>query len=259
MPVSIRLSSPAASSLSLTRKEPASVQSTLHRGRSVSATSRLLPPREDLLALIQVSLRNAGDLLDDARLLLDAGRPPRAHALATLALEEIGKASLCMLALLPVPEPFYGSSSKGGFWVAWQDHAAKLGWALGFLGLIVREPAGPAIEAVERLQGAARDGHLRKLDGFYVDYRDGKILSPAQVSAAEARQIADDARALLEVAAASWLTDGLADRMRDLDQHRDAIAGLLQQLAQAVVIDADGLLASFRQFFPDQRAADGEP
>ena len=171
----------------------------------MSAASRPLPPRDDLIALIQVSLRNAGDLLDDARLLLDAGRPPRAHALATLALEEIGKASLCMLALLPWPEPFYGSSSKGGFWAAWQDHAVKLGWALGFLGLIVRESAGPATEAIERLQGAARDGHLRKLDGFYVDYREGKILSPAQVSAAAARQIADDARALLEVAAASWL------------------------------------------------------
>ncbi len=224
----------------------------------MSTASRPLPPLDDLLALIQVSLRNAGDLLDDARLLLEAGRPPRAHALATLALEEIGKASLCMLALSPGPEPFYGSS-KGGFWAAWQDHAVKLGWALGFLGLIDREPAGPATEAIERLQGAARDGHLRKLDGFYVDYRDGKILSPAQVSAAEARQTANDARTLLEVAATSWLADGLADRMRDLDQHRDAIVGLLEQLAQAVVIDADGLLASFRQFFPDQREAGGEP
>jgi hypothetical protein len=47
--------------------------------------------------------------------------------------------------------------------------------------------------------------------------------------------------------------------VRDLDQHRDAIAGLLEQVAHAVVIDADGLLASFRQFFPDQRAAGGEP
>jgi hypothetical protein len=160
-----------------------------------------------------------------------------------------------MLALLPSPEPFYGSRSKGHFWTAWQDHTDKLGWALGFLGLIVREPAGAVTEAIERIGTAARDGHLRKLRGFYIDYSDGKILSPAQVSAAEARQIADDARALLEVAAATWLADGL-ERARDLDQHREALAGLHEQLAQAVMADADGLFATFRQVFGDHRAPD---
>ena len=164
-----------------------------------------------------------------------------------------------MLALFPLPEPFYGSKSKGDFWAAWQDHADKLGWALGFLGLIVREPAGPVTEAIERLAGAAREGHLRKLRGFYVDYRDGKILAPAQVSVAEGQQIVDDARVLLEVAAATWLADGLADRARDLEQHHDAITGLQEQLAQAVMADADGLWASFRQFFHDQRAAADGP
>ena len=55
------------------------------------------------------------------------------------------------------------------------------------------------------------------------------------------------------------LADGLADRARDLDQHRDALAGLQEQLAQAVMADPDGLVASFRQFFDDQRAAGDEP
>lgn len=45
-----------------------------------------------------------------------------------------------------------------------------------------------------RLGSAARDGHLRKLRGFYVDYRDGTILSPGQVTAAGAQQIVDGAR-----------------------------------------------------------------
>jgi AbiV family abortive infection protein len=225
----------------------------------VDAEAVLRADRRVLVGYAADVAENARGLLDDARLLLDAGRPPRAHALATLALEEIGQASLCILALFPWPKPFYGSSSKGSFWAAWKDHADKLGWALGFLGLIVRDPTGPAAEAIERLVSAAREGHLRKLGGFYVDYRDGKILFPVQVGAAEARQIADDARALLDVAAATWLADGLAERARELDQHRDAIASLQEQLVQAVMADAEGLMASFRQFFRDQRPVGDEP
>jgi len=49
-----------------------------------------------------------------------------------------------------------------------------------------------------RLGSAARDGHLRKLRGFYVDYSDGTILSPGQVTAAGAQQMVDGARALLD-------------------------------------------------------------
>jgi AbiV len=61
------------------------------------------------MALIQACLRNAGDLLADARRLLENGRPTTAHAMATLAFEEIGKSCMCMLALLPQsPLPFFG-------------------------------------------------------------------------------------------------------------------------------------------------------
>src|SRR5260370_40417621 len=60
---------------------------------------RPIPPRDDLLALFQATKANAGDLISDAELLADVGRFPRAHALATLAHEEIGKAQLCLLAV----------------------------------------------------------------------------------------------------------------------------------------------------------------
>src|SRR5258708_34935797 len=61
---------------------------------------RPIPPRDDLLALFQATKANAGDLISDAELLADVGRFPRAHALATLAHEEIGKAQLCLLAVM---------------------------------------------------------------------------------------------------------------------------------------------------------------
>ena len=41
---------------------------------------------EPLVRLLQACLHNAGDLLTDACLLLEADRAPRAHALATLRL-----------------------------------------------------------------------------------------------------------------------------------------------------------------------------
>lgn len=63
--------------------------------------TRPVPPRHDLVTLLQACLHNAGDLLTDARLLLEAGQAPRAHALATLAFEETGKAFICIPALLP--------------------------------------------------------------------------------------------------------------------------------------------------------------
>jgi AbiV family abortive infection protein len=226
---------------------------------AVATSSRPLPPADDLVALIQAAVHNARDLLDDASLLLDAGRPPRAHALATLSLEEIGKGCLCLMALFPQPEPFYGSRSKGDFWKAWQDHSDKLGWALGFLELLIREPTGPVADAVARLMRAAHDGHLRKLRGFYIDYRDGKVLTPGQVSAIEAQQVVEDVRALLEVAVDSWLSEGFGDRVRELEQHDVSVADMQAQMAQAVTADPDSFMSSFRQFFQDQLAANDEP
>ncbi len=50
-----------------------------------------MPTAGQLRQLAQAAAQNATDLAADARLLLDAGRFPRAYALATLALEELGK------------------------------------------------------------------------------------------------------------------------------------------------------------------------
>ena len=55
-----------------------------------------IPSPGQLRQLADASQANAVSLAADARLLLDAGRFPRAHALATLALEELGKRTLCL-------------------------------------------------------------------------------------------------------------------------------------------------------------------
>lgn len=65
---------------------------------------RPIPCREDLLALMHALLANASDLVDDAELLLENARFPRAYALAALGGEELGKIYLCLDALLPLGE-----------------------------------------------------------------------------------------------------------------------------------------------------------
>jgi AbiV family abortive infection protein len=51
-----------------------------------------------LAELARTTLDNARSLLVDAHLLLDAGRWPRAYALAVLAAEEYGKFEACVVA-----------------------------------------------------------------------------------------------------------------------------------------------------------------
>jgi hypothetical protein len=64
-----------------------------------------MPTADQLRQLKHAAEQNAEDLTADARVLLDAGRFPRAYALAVLALEELGKAQLCHDGLYVEPNP----------------------------------------------------------------------------------------------------------------------------------------------------------
>ena len=69
------------------------------------------------------SLENARRLADDARLLVDNGRFPTGHAVAVLALEELGKHVMCVAAGgRMLAEPEYAS----GFASRFRSHLAKL-------------------------------------------------------------------------------------------------------------------------------------
>jgi AbiV family abortive infection protein len=216
---------------------------------------RPVPPHDDLAGLAQASIRNAGDLLDDARFLLAAGRVPRAHALAILALDEIGKSALCVLALVPSPEPFYGNKS-GDFWAAWRDHGDKLTWARASLGVLVREPSGPAAEEIARSISAARHGNKRKEDSLYVDYRDGKILEPAGFAVSETQDAIAGAEELFAPIAAAVGAISAATA-QNLEDCREPLASLWEKAARGPG-DAEEALrvigAAFReQYLPQPR------
>ena len=77
-----------------------------------------MPTAGQLRQLAQAAAQNATDLAADARLLLGAGRFSRAYALATLALEELGKMELCH-------EVLAGRLDDKGFRQEWLNHPSK--------------------------------------------------------------------------------------------------------------------------------------
>jgi AbiV family abortive infection protein len=141
-----------------------------------------LPSRDDLLALVRAALGNAKDLLNDAQLLADAGRFPRALALATLSWEELSKADLCALTMA-LPEVTHDY-----FWEHFRDHEGKLARVHAFAAFIQPEPIGSVEDWAERVKVLSKSTQDLKERSLYVAYRRRKILLPSQVTERAARK-----------------------------------------------------------------------
>jgi AbiV family abortive infection protein len=147
---------------------------------------------------------NAAELAADARLLLEAGRPGRAYALATLALEELGKRTLCLEALA-------GKLDERRFRNAWSSHLAKL--ERSYLEALL------SANSKERLSAWYEDDAAMKMRGLYVDANpddaDGAPLTPADVDPDTARGLVENAEAAAAIvgdqrrmAARAWPSAG---------------------------------------------------
>jgi len=141
-----------------------------------------MPTAGQLRQLAQAAAQNAADLAADARLLLDAGRFPRAHALATLALEELGKPELCRAVLA-------GELDDKGFRQEWSNHLWKLDRSR-ILAILSAPTAA-------RVFATADDDCATKLRGLYVDVNpsdpSGPPRTPPEVTPARAREIVETA------------------------------------------------------------------
>jgi len=151
------------------------------------------PPREDLFRLAAAALANAGDLLADARLLAEAGRFARAHALATLACEELGKEAHCLQAAW-VPR-----RTPQSFWAGFSNHTQKL-WHTQTLAAVLEtdDPVGPVGQFGQRVRQQSRSAHERKLRGLYVDYADGAAKLPGEITEQAASEAIHRAQATLD-------------------------------------------------------------
>jgi AbiV family abortive infection protein len=161
-----------------------------------AATHRAAPAIHQLgsyIALMTLTLRqlataahaaldNCEDLLADARLLFDAGRYPRAHALAVLAVEEFGKSLMCQQALMRDLD--VDRAAARYFLRAFRKHETKLRNALLQVDVLPNHRAdSDAFGAlIGKLLERVEDESTRKLRGLYVDFGpDGSVLVPKEV------------------------------------------------------------------------------
>ena len=209
-----------------------------------------IPLLPDLARLTQAALFNARELLADARKLADAGSWPRAHALAVLALEETGKAGICVQAMAPLEQ-----RAPEAFWKAFKSHEDKLEIARGVLEILIREPVGPIVETFERLGHAAKSGHVRKMGGLYVGYDNGRIATPDDISATEAQTMIADAQLVLDFHMQAWgdadaparVVERLAESGVDLGQ-------FMVMFREAMEVDADTAVRRVGRFIREQIA-----
>ena len=143
-----------------------------------------LPPTSDLLALSSAAVLNSSALLTDAERLADAGSYPRAHALATLAEEELGKACLCFLAGM-----MRGSMMPKIFWQRFYSHEGKLAAVRGLSGLLEEVPIDALALYAKRILATSATSHDQKMHGLYVDYEDGIVRQPSDIGEQEAREL----------------------------------------------------------------------
>ncbi|MBB4910553.1 AbiV family abortive infection protein [Actinophytocola algeriensis] len=208
--------------------------------------ARPLPSFAELLHTARHAIANAAALLQDAELLLSHHRWPRAHALAVLALEEVGKAGICLGAL------GYQEDQAQDFWLEFRDHKAKLHFAGAALQVLFGSEgqAEALVALVAAAQTEATSEHAQKLRGFYVDLdrQSGAILRPEAIDEAAASRTIERVEAMLNLLGPAWLTEGIEARLDEvITCHSDDLRRLAEQARELVLVDTEAAVGMGRR------------
>jgi AbiV family abortive infection protein len=195
---------------------------------------------EERLAELAITTRaNAVEMIADARLMLDAGRHARAHALAVLALEEAGKVCLCLAGLLRI-------TTSTEILESWDSHVDKLTQS-HLLALLYARSYPVTRDVVHELDTAVRSDAALRLRGLYVDPTTDGIVRPNDISVSQATgvvMLVEEVRAILE----AMDLHGAVERFRapDVDADRDMWFKIREDIA-AAVSEAEALPESERK------------
>jgi AbiV family abortive infection protein len=129
----------------------------------------------EFFELYRSAHKNAVNLLKEAEILFEAGKYPRAYALAFTALEEISKSQLAA-------DVYTGLITHEEFQEHYRDHKLKIGrmaWATADAKRYLDAPDGDYVE-VEKPTFADR------MDAMYVSIKDQQVISPSDVIGFEA-------------------------------------------------------------------------
>jgi AbiV family abortive infection protein len=207
-----------------------------------------IPPQDHLLKLAQAALSNAGDLLSDARLLFDAGRFARAHALATLACEELGKEQQCLRAVwLPLRPKV--------FWDSFNRHTRKLSHAQALAVMDSGEPIHSPGAFNQRVKQRSHSAHQRKLRGLYVGYADGAPQLPGEITEPETWQLIERTQTAVNLASIEWADR--ANQVQWLSQQSEKVRAIwvifLMWVAES---ETDALITVLRDGWSSTRVTD---
>jgi AbiV family abortive infection protein len=128
----------------------------------------MTPFKPEALRAIEACRSHAQDLFDGAKLLREKSLPNLAYHLATLALEELGKAQLIGM------KSFAKDDADSWYGKQFDDHIKKLFWALW--GQFLAKPPDP--KEIEQLRGTATIIHTNRLRGLYVEAAAQNFIAP---------------------------------------------------------------------------------
>ncbi|MEV6534898.1 AbiV family abortive infection protein [Streptomyces sp. NPDC051639] len=199
-----------------------------------------------IVDLAGAAFKNARSLHTSAQAVLDAHQWPAAFSFAALALEEVGKAALCMTTL--AMPPAVREEFRPDFEKAFTQHQTKAEFAHLTLAMVADKVPASFEQLLNDVVASARRTNAVKFRGLYVDYTiTGALLEPEDVSESDARWMVSTVAAAL--AAAGPAENAAADP--------DAFLDLIHQWQSSVDFDALGTYveASPNEFLTHMRAA----
>lgn len=189
-------------------------------------------------------MANARQKYDDANVLLENERWPGVQSTATMALEEVGKALLCGVAIL-VPAKY---REELPFWTIWRSHELKLAIAHLALALLGDRPATTSVDTfIDQLTSAASADNAAKFNSFYVDYDDGVVALPSTVGESAARAMAVKVGNLLDEVEEAFSASNLFALVTATGEDRDVLVNFMRRLMIQAADEAGFLSAIFTE------------